>query len=571
MKPKFSFHKKLSYWQKGDDGDIDFKPKNNFSNVILLYLFSLGAFLGFAIIILRLFQLTIVKGEYYSRLAEENRVREIVVEQQRGKIIDRKGIVLAENKKADVESTGERLSSGRMYQMPEAIAHLVGYRQLADEEDLKNDNCLNKLRLGDKVGKKGAEKLFECDLRGNPGKKLVETDARGKYLKTLTVVPPVDGRTIQLAIDSQLQAKAYAQIKGKRAVVIGLKPETGEILIFASSPSFNPQLFEDGGEVADYFQDKDKPLFDRITEGVYPAGSIFKLVLATGALEDKTIDDRTLIDDGGSVKAGTQTFGNWYFLQYGKTEGQINIVKALQRSNDIFFYKLGEKMGPDKIKSWAEKLGYGRKTGLGFAEQEGTMPSPFWKEATLKENWYLGDTYNFSIGQGYLLATPLQVAAASAVFANGGYLCQPQLLKIRNPKSEIRNCEKLPISEKNLNIIREGMKAACSTGGTGWPFFDFGIPKNAGANLNLPAGKAGSPVPIAGNSANLVKIQTGCKTGTAESHAKSGEPHAWFTVFAPYEAPEIAITVLVEEGGQGSDVAAPIARKILEDYFGRQE
>lgn len=115
------------------------------------------------------------------------------------------------------------------------------------------------------------------------------------------------------------------------------------------------------------------------------------------------------------------------------------------------------------------------------------------------------------------------------------------------------------------------MKAACSTGGTGWPFFDFGIPKNAGANLNLPAGKAGSPVPIAGNSANLVKIQTGCKTGTAESHAKSGEPHAWFTVFAPYEAPEIAITVLVEEGGQGSDVAAPIARKILEDYFGRQE
>jgi penicillin-binding protein 2 len=555
MTARFIFNKKLSYWQKGEAGDIDFRPKNDFSNVILLYIFSLGIVVSFIVIILRLFQLTIVKGDYYSRLADENRIKEIIIEQERGKIVDRKGLILVQNKQANVENKNERLISNRYYQMPEVFAHLVGYRQLADENDLKSDNCLNKLRLGDKVGKKGIEKLYECDLRGKPGKKLVETDARGKNLKTITIVPPVAGQTIQLAIDSELQKIAYEQIKGKRAVVIGLKPATGEILVFASSPSFNPQLFEDGDNVASYFKDKNKPLFDRITDGVYPAGSLFKLVLASGALEDKTIDEQTLLEDNGSIKAGSLTFGNWYFLQYGKTEGQINIIKALQRSNDIFFYKLGEKMGPEKIKSWAEKLGYGKKTGIGFDEQEGTIPSPFWKEVTLKEKWYLGDTYNFSIGQGYLLATPLQVAQASAVFGSGGYLCQPLLTKVGanlpageagfNSPGQNASCQKLPISQKTLDLIREGMKEACSTGGTGWPFFDFKI-----------GGK---------------QIQTACKTGTAESHAKLDNPHAWFTVFAPFDKPEIALTVLIEEGGQGSDVAAPIAKEILKSYFERSQ
>ena len=158
----------------------------------------------------------------------------------------------------------------------------------------------------------------------------------------------------------------------------------------------------------------------------------------------------------------------------------------------------------------------------------------------LKENWYLGDTYNLSIGQGYVGTTPLQTVLVTGVFANGGYLCQPQLLKIRNPNDKIQTCKKLPISQKTLSLIKEGMKQACSTGGTGWPLFDF-------------------------------KIQTACKTGTAESHIKNGLPHAWITVFAPYENPEIALTVLVEEGGQGSDVAGPIAKEILKAYFERSE
>ena len=225
----------------------------------------------------------------------------------------------------------------------------------------------------------------------------------------------------------------------------------------------------------------------------------------------------------------------------------VDVIKAIRRSNDIFFYKIGALLTPTKIKKWAEIFGYGTKTGLGLDEAEGLIPSLFWKEEVIKDRWYLGDTYNLSIGQGYLLVTPLQVTQATAVFANGGYLCKPQLLKVPSTASaskDKQNCKKLPISKKTLDLVRQGMKETCLAGGTGWPFFDF-------------------------------KPEVGCKTGTAESQSKETSPHAWFTVFAPYDpsagGPEIVLSVLVEEAGQGSDVAAPIAKEILKAYFERSE
>ena len=292
-----------------------------------------------------------------------------------------------------------------------------------------------------------------------------------------------------------------------------------------------------------YLKDQNKPLFNRAIEGTYPPGSLFKLVLAAGALEEKKINDKTTFEDTGILKAGPLSFGNWYFLQYGKTDGMVDIIKAIRRSNDIFFYKTGDLLTPNKIKKWAEIFGYGLKTGIGLSETEGLVPSPFWKEETIKDSWYLGDTYNFSIGQGYLLVSPLQVNQTTAVFANGGYLCKPNLLKsdVKTSRRDVSTtCKKLPIADKTLSLIREGMKQACSTGGTGWPFFDF-------------------------------KPSVGCKTGTAESQSKESIPHAWFTVFAPFEVPEIVLTVLIEESGQGSDIAAPIAKEILQYYFARSE
>lgn len=508
-------------------------------NFLSIFIFS--TVLIFFVLFFRLFQLTIVKGDYYRRLSEENRIRSITIEALRGKILDRKGFELAYNSEPNLNQGSDRITSKRTYFEPQALSHLLGYRQIADRSDIKNDPCIHKLELGDKTGKKGVEKVFECDLRGISGKKLVELDARGIYVKTLYVIQPQAGKTIQLGLDSELQKKAYELLnspeKNKKGAIVGINPKTGEILLFASTPSFNPQDFEDNNqtEIKEYLLSDDHPLFNRITEGAYPPGSIYKPFIATGALEEKKIDEKTQVEDTGILKAGSLTFGNWYYLQYGKTDGLVNIVKGIRRSNDIFFYRVGEKLGPQRIKFWGDKFGFGKKTNLPFEQSTGLIPSPFWKEETLKDSWYLGDTYNLSIGQGYVLVTPLQVAMATAAFANGGNLCDPQLLK-----TDKGNCKNLGISKKTLDLVRQGMKEACSLGGTGWPLFEF-------------------------------KPQTACKTGTAEASDKSKTPHAWITVFAPYENPRIVLTVLIENGGQGSDVAGPIAKEILKTFFERSQ
>jgi penicillin-binding protein 2 len=188
-----------------------------------------------------------------------------------------------------------------------------------------------------------------------------------------------------------------------------------------------------------------------------------------------------------------------------------------------------------------------------LGEEEGLIPSSFWKQETFADRWYLGDTYNLSIGQGYVLVTPLQLNLATAVFANGGYLCKPKLLK-----DEIPECKSLGLSKKTLDLIGQGMKQACSPGGTGWPLFKFKVQSSKFKVENQ-------------EKVEEQEIQTACKTGTAESHDKTKLPYAWFTVFAPFEKPEIVLTVLIEEAGQGSDIAGPIAREILKSYFERKE
>ena len=572
---------KLPLFIKGKSGGMHFESQKKISSVLVLYVYFLFITILFITLGLRLFQLTIVKGEYYSRASEQNRIRELIIEPKRGIIRDRKGLILANNVAADTKKNLERLTSHRIYHSPDVIAPVVGYRQKADQEDFSQDSCINKLRIGDKVGKKGIEKIYECELRGKYGKKLIEVDARGQYLRTISLLPPQDGKTIQLALDLALQTKVYELVKGKNAAVVATKPDTGEILVLVSSPTFNPQAFEDENAktVSSYLSARDKPLFNKSTEGTYPPGSIFKIILATGALEEKKITDRTLIEDTGTLKAGPLSFGNWYFLQYGKTDGMVDVVKAIRRSNDIFFYKVGDLLTPNKIKKWADIFGYGSKTGIGLEEAEGIIPSEFWKQEMFNDRWYLGDTYNLSIGQGYLLVTPLQMNQATAVFANGGYLCKPILTRASNfPASPAgrqlptSNCKKLPISEKTLSLVRQGMKEACTTGGTGWPFFDF---KVQSSELIVDSKK---PRTI-NSEPSTMNIQVGCKTGTAESQSAAptgsdlevAPPHAWFTVFAPYDKPEIVLTVLVENAGQGSDVAAPIAKEILRAYFERSE
>lgn len=550
--------KKILFFKRARQGNLNFKEKMENQPELLFLAFVFLIVITFFVLVLRLFQLTIVHGGYYSRLADQNRAREIIIEPQRGKILDRKGFVLVENSPPAPKITKGRFLSHRQYIDGPVFAPLIGYRQEANQQEIENDSCLNKLTSGDKVGKKGVERLFECALRGKRGKKLIEVNTQGKTLKTLSVIPPINGQTIQLAIDKLLQETAYQAIKNKKAAVVALKPKTGEVLVLASAPSFNPQDFEDNQSsiIKGYFEDKDQPFFNRALQGVYPPGSIFKLVVAAAALNEGKITAKTIFQDTGTIKAGPQTFGNWYFLQYGKKEGAVDIVKAIQRSNDIFFYKTGALVGPELIRDYSLRLGLENKTGLGLAEAEGRIPSPFWKKETLNQRWFLGDTYNLAIGQGYVLTTPIQIAQMTTFFANNGLLCHPKILKngfsspLIDDQYQRTNCQKIAISLNKLRLIREGMKKACATGGTGWPFFNFK------ANVS---GQGEQPVSV------------GCKTGTAESHHKNSLPYAWFTVFAPFDNPQIVVTVLVEEGGEGSNVAAPIAKKIIKAYLERKE
>jgi len=542
------------FFKKIEKDNLRFDKKEE-KNEVYFFSFILLIIIFFLIFFVRLFQLTIIKGSYYQQLSEKNRLREILIEPKRGRILDRKGFVLVENTDPDINEKGLRVKSKRIYYFGEAFAHLVGYRGLASSLELKNDLCLNKAKIGDKIGKKGIELFFDCQLRGKPGKKLIEVDNSGKFLKTVSVISPKNGVNLNLALDFQLQKKAYELIKEKKGAVIALLPKTSELIVFVSNPSFNPQVFEDEDSrtIKKLLNDEEKPLFNRASEGEYPPGSIFKLIVSASALEEEIINEKTEINDTGILKIGPLNFGNWYYLQYGKTDGLVDVKKAIQRSNDIFFYKVGGELGEQKIKNWAEIFGLGKKTNFGIEEREGMVPSSFWKEDKLKEKWYLGDTYNLSIGQGYLLTTPLQIAISTSVFANNGYLCKPQLLKLSNAKTQnnlsLPNCKKLPLSKKTLNLIKEGMRMACSPNGTGWPLFNF--------KFNLTNKKT-------------QEIQTACKTGTAESQSKNTLPHAWITVFAPYENPEIVVTVFLENAGQGSDMAGPVAKEILKEYFERK-
>ncbi|MDA1317162.1 MAG: penicillin-binding transpeptidase domain-containing protein [bacterium] len=543
---------------KGEASNISFEKSSgdNARGMFIVYVLGVGIF--FLIVMSRMFQLTVVKGEYYANLAFNNRAREIIIEAPRGTILDRKGIVLASNTKPNLASIEDRIPSKRMYHDAASfISHVIGYRQIADPTDLNNDSCINKLISGDAIGKKGIEQVYDCELRGEHGKKLVEVDAFGKVLKTLSVLAPHEGKDIQISIDSQLQQQAFKLMENYKGAVVGLKPKTGEVLVMVSTPGYDPQLFEDGAanQTEELILSEDKALFNRATEGTYPPGSVYKMFIAAAGLEEGVITAEETIQDNGVLEAGPLKFHNWYFLEYGRTEGEVDMVKALKRSNDIYFYVLGAKLGPEKMKRWAEMFGFQNPTGIALAESVGIVPFPFWKEDTLGEKWYLGDTYNSAIGQGYVSATPLQVAQATAVFANDGTLCVPQILKVG--KEVKPQCRDIEMSKSTYNTIREGMKQTCETGGTAWPFFDFSV-----AEL----------VKESTTEATLQRrMSVGCKTGTAESHAESGKPHAWFTIFAPYDDPEIVLTVLVEEGGQGSDVASPIAKDVLKKYFERNE
>ncbi len=533
-------------------------PHDLYNSGSRMLLLSVILFFGLGILLARLVSLTLVEGIRYKTLASENRIREVKVDAPRGIIYDRMGNILVRNtpvfKKSNTEIFFEKKPSSASGEFLEGIvrdyiygslfAHVVGFTGEVSEEEIKDQRSKIKnnefdYKSGDIVGKTGIEKEYDKILRGIDGKELVEVDATGNKVRVMGRLSPKSGNNLNVTLDLKLQQVAFDALKDKKGAIVATIPETGEVLVLYSSPSFDPNNFIRGSNLDEILQnEEDRPLFNRVVSGTYPPGSTFKLITSVAALESGAINKDTEIEDTGVLTVGSFSFGNWYFSRYGRKEGMLNIVGAIRRSNDIFFYKIGELTGIDTIALWARKMGTEKVTGIDIeGEAKGVMPDSEWVKRVRDEDWYLGNTYHVAIGQGDILATPIQVNAWTNVIANNGRVCRPHLIKsqISNLKSQ-NECKDLGIKEETIDLVREGMRQACATGGTGWPLFNF-------------------------------KIPTACKTGTAEFGDPKDKTHAWFTVFAPVYNPQISITVLVEAGGEGSNVAAPIAKKMLEEWF----
>ncbi len=520
--------------------------------------------LVFALFAGRLFQLQIIEGKKNLRLSENNRIAKIKIEAPRGLITDRHGEILAQNepqyylgsKKVNREEALKLQAEGqdadlkivlrRVYPQAELFAHSIGYLGEVTEKELGSGKLdLKGYFLGSWIGRVGIEAEEEELLKGREGSELAEIDTQGKIVRRMGKILPTPGKALTLALDKKLQvaaAAAFANLPAsKKGAVIAMNPENGEILVLYSSPSFDPNLFLQGENqealVKIIADEESRPLFNRAIAGLYPPGSTFKIVTAAAGLEEKKITAGTLINDPGVIELNGFKYANWYFTSLGKTEGEINVERALTRSTDTFFYKLGEMVGIEKLNFWADKFGVGRPAGIDLpGEAAGFMATPEWKEKTKKEAWFLGNTYHIAIGQGDVSLTPLGVSELSAVVASGGRICKPRMLKIGAENTPYgADCREIGVQKKYLEVIKKGMVGACSPGGTGTPFFDF-------------------------------KPQIACKTGTAET-GDGKTSHAWFTAFAPADDPQIVVTVLVERGGEGSSIAAPIAKEILEEYF----
>ncbi len=596
-------------------------------------IFALILFLGLCTIFGRAIFLQIVKGNYYKTQAEKNRIRYIPIPAQRGIIFDRFGkelvqnvpsfllsivpqqlpkdpverkkiiervavlsdvpsevietklkkfqqssyqsLVIKENldyesalklytQNSDLPGISIENSTKRYYvssasstssSSPSSLSHVLGYLgKIHDEEwdDLQSQGYL----VSDNIGRTGVEKTYEKDLRGQYGYKKIEVDALEREQGTLSVEPPIPGKNVYLTIDAEAQAKMETLIKNtleklhkKRAAGIAMNPMTGDILALVSFPVFNNNDFSGGISSATfqkYNNDEDQPLFNRAISGLYPPGSTAKLMVAAAALQEKIINQNTTFNSTGGLHVNRWFFPDWKAGGHGLT----NVTKAIASSVNTFFYYVGGGydnfvgMGVDKIVEYLRKFHIGQKTGIDLpGEKSGFVPTKEWKQKQKNEPWFIGDTYNLSIGQGDLLVTPLQVALWTSTIVNGGQIVEPHVMgktvSILDKKEQtfsLKNTAENFISGENLAIVKQGMRD-CVTAGS------------CQMLKSLP-------------------FSSGGKTGTAQWN-KNYQNHAWFTAFAPFNNPQIVVTILVEEGDEGSAAAEPIGRDFL-DWWGKK-
>ncbi len=518
---------------------------------LVLYAFVVFVISG---LLIRLIDIQILRGESYADLADRNRMYVISDPEQRGVLLDRYSDPLVFNKpvyyKLDssdslysektrierdealvvmsVDPNLIRVEHEREYRYPQSLSHVLGYIGMVTADDLLKDSSLY---ISDKIGKMGLELQMQDYLKGTKGFRKFEINAMGEKQHLVAQEGGAAGNSIPTTIDPYLSEVAYQAMDGKLGSVIILDGETGEVLSMVSTPTFDLSYFSETSTevekerervktIQSFFSHPQKLFFNRAVSGAYPPGSVFKLITALAGLENEKITQSTTVLDEGELKVGEYSYANWYFTQFGRKEGEISLQKAISRSNDIFFYKVAEWVGPEKIKEMAELFGLGKKTGIELqAETEGLISDPEWKQRVLGERWFLGNTYHMGIGQGDILVSPIQVARMVQAIANKGTLCTPSFISrdFKTGYIEEDNCGEVGVLQENLESIVGGMLDACSSGGTGFPFFPYNEQarnRELGAYDEIEAGAVA------------------CKTGTSEFGAADSrgyrKTHGWF-------------------------------------------
>jgi penicillin-binding protein 2 len=452
-------------------------------------------------------------------------------------------LAILEARKEEFPELRVEVEPKRNYPFHQLAAHLLGYLQEVSLEEMKEE-VERKWHPGQMVGKAGVEKQYDQILTGKEGKVIEMVDSLGKSRGEVDRIEPQKGQDLVLSLDVDLQKKAEELLQGKEGAIVALDPRTGECLVWASSPSYDPNLFINRFSSEEWLKvisDPGKPLENRIIRGLYSPGSIFKITMALAALDRGLITPETSFYCSGSINLYNNNFSCWFKPGHGR----LNLPEAIKNSCNIYFYQLGYRMNIDTIAHYAGLMGFGKKTGVDLpGEKTGLVPSSEWKKKILGQKWYPGETISVAIGQGPLLVTPLQVAAATACVANRGKRVVPRLLKTESTPPAY---EQVPIPPEIFEEVIEGMWRSVNDGGTGHgayqPGFDI-------------CGKTGSTQVISQE--------------TAEKLSQQGEqikkPHSWFSGFAPRYNPQIVVTVLVEFGGMGGQTAAPMAGEIFKLY-----
>lgn len=562
----------------------------------------------FVLLLIRLWQLQILQGKEYKKISAENMLRIVKIPAPRGIIYDRNNIPLVKNspyfyaslmpehaEKIDINALSDALhisisnihaklnkknlspfeliklkegltfgdiaavearrsdlpglvidiGMSREYIYKDVGAHIIGYLGKLNPYQSKNPEFKD-VPSEAFIGQWGAELLFDRSLRGIPGEKTIEVDALGREISLLQEKPPVKGEDLNLSIDINLQKKAEEAFEGRAGALVAIKSDTGEILGLVSRPSFDPSLFARGISYEQWLelnQDKKVPMLNRALQSQYPPGSTFKIVTAIAALSEGVITPETKVDCRGGI-----TYGKWRFGCWKKTgHGAVSLHKAIVESCDVYFYEAGKHLGIDKLAEYARKLGLGSETGLSLVkEQTGIIPDTKWKLDNKNQAWYLGETFNSAIGQGYVSVTTIQMAQMISAVANNGFLYTPTIIKTETTPLPVRKAD---IKPQILDIVKNGLYGVVNeAGGTGWA---------SRSSIITISGKTGT--------AQVASINK-----SSHQLPEKLRDHAWFVAFAPVEKTEVALCAFVEHGGHGGVAAAPIAKRAIEGYFMKQ-